>query len=105
MSGRPKYTKPDKNQPELLQQCRELGFVVWNLSNMGGKISDALLMYGGQCRPVEIKSPGKRDQFTAGEKEGQAECANVDVVWIIAERLSDILVGFGLMEKEEKSDE
>ncbi len=104
MVGRPKYTKPDKNQRKLLQQCRDLGFVTWNLSNMGGKISDALLMYGGQCIPVEIKSPGNKDNFTTGEREGMEECADVDIIWIVAECLEDILIGFGLLGEENEED-
>ena len=52
MSGRPKYTKPDKNQREIIAQCEDLGFVVWNLSNMGGKVADTLMMYRGKCIPV-----------------------------------------------------
>ena len=100
MSGRPKYTKPDKNQPEIIALCEGLGFVVWNLSNMGGKISDTLMMYRGKCIPVEIKSPGNRDKLTKGEKEGLAECADVDVLWVIAETLGDVLKAFGLIDEE-----
>ena len=96
MSGRPKYTKPDKNQREIIALCEDLGFVVWNLSNMGGKVADTLMMYRGKCIPVEIKSPGNRDRLTTGEREGIAECADVDVLWIVAECLEDILDGFGI---------
>jgi len=105
MAGRPRHAKPDKNQREIVNQCRELGFVVWNLSNVGGKVADTLMMYGGKCIPVEIKSPGKKNKLTQGEKEGMAECADVDVLWIVAECLEDVLIGFGLLRKEGNPDE
>ena len=96
---RPKYPKKDKNHRELVLSCQSYGIVVWDLSQLGGKVGDTIMFYGGKCLPVEIKDVGKRDELTDGEKEGIAECAAVGVDWVIAETVEDVLRAFGMTEE------
>ena len=93
--SRPRHTKPDANQSIIVTQCRALGMIVWDLHNCGGKVSDLLVIYRGRCVPVEVKAPGKRDDLTQGERDGQRECDDVGVKWCVAENLHDVLEAFG----------
>ena len=100
MTSRPKHTRKDRNHRQLVRECEQVGIVVWDLADIGGKVPDTLMMWRGRCIPVEIKAPGKRDDLTHGERVGLAECAGVGVDWVIAECLEDVLVAFGAMKEE-----
>jgi len=93
-TSRPRHTKKDANHAEIRDQCRARGIVTWDLADCGGKIPDLLCIWRGRCVPVEIKAPGKRDDLTQGELDGQAECADVGVEWVVATDLDDVLEAF-----------
>jgi len=96
--SRPRHTRKDANHTEIRDQCRALGMVVWDLADIGGKLPDLLCIWRGRCVPVEVKAPGKRDDLTTGEADGQAECGYAGVEWVIAEDLDDVLRAFGVQE-------
>ena len=91
---RPRRTRKDANHTQLVAECRQVGMVVWDLSDIGGLIPDTVMCWRSKCLPVEIKAPGKSDNLTLGEQEGKAECAYVGVDWIIATELDDVLRAF-----------
>lgn len=95
---RPKYTRRDNNHAELVGLCRELGIVVFDLADLGGKVPDTVMCYDGICLPVEIKSPGNEESFTPSEIEGMEECCDVDIPWVVAVEIEDILRAFGMGE-------
>ena len=92
--NRPKRTRKDANHATLISQCRQLGMVVYDTADAGGKLPDTFMCWRGKCLPVEIKAEGKRDDLTDGELEGQAECAYVGVDWVIAVTVDDVLTAF-----------
>lgn len=92
--ARPKYTKRDTNHKKIVNQCRELGMVVWNLADVGGKVLDTIVFWRGRAIPVEIKSPGKEDDLTDDETESIEELKTVGVDPIIATTVHDILKEF-----------
>ena len=94
-TSRPRHTRKDANHTAIRDQCRALGMVVWDLADIGGKLPDLLCIWRGRCVPVEVKAPGKRDDLTQGERDGQAECGDVGVEWCVATCCIDVLRAFG----------
>ena len=97
MAGRPKYTKPDANQAEIVAQLRELGYdvdIVCNLPGLydlvvsGVRLDGAKRMLDVVGLRVEIKQPGER--LNANE-ESYWEKQNHRRNLIIAESVEDIL--------------
>jgi len=74
-----------------------LGFVVWDLKDLGGKVPDLLVIGDGHCVPVEVKSPGQEHNFTIAEKMGIAECGDEGVEWVIAVIVKDVLDAFDII--------
>ena len=89
---RPKYTKRDTNHKPIVNQCRELGMVVWDLADLGGKVLDTIVFWRGKAIPVEIKSPG--GTLTDDEAASIEELKTVGVGPIIATTIHDILKAF-----------
>lgn len=95
--ARPRYAKPDANQPQMAQDLRALGFCVVITHALGG---DALDMFvGGLNRKtaqyawvqVEVKSPG--GALTKSEKDYIARWPDLPI--IVAYDIKDVLDWFG----------
>ena len=56
--ARPKVTKPDKNQKQIVEELRALGFDVDIICNLPG-LYDIIVCSGNRCVRVEVKMPGK----------------------------------------------
>ena len=91
---RPKHTKKDANHREILDQCKELGMVVWDTADLGGEVLDALVFWRGKCVPVEIKPPGKEATLTEGERVGIDKLAQVGVNAVVVTCLEDVVEAF-----------
>jgi hypothetical protein len=102
VSPRPKHPKPDANQARIVGQLRDLGFVVHDVSSLGGDCLD-LFVLGWNYRldvlewcQVEIKTDD--GELTPGEK------AYIDLIMeagsarppvIVARSVEDVLRWFG----------
>lgn len=89
MSPRPKRTKKDLNHAEIVNQCRDLGMIVWDTASLGGEILDIIIFWKGIATPVEIKSPG--GTLTKDEKTSLEKLAKAGIKAIIAYTIEDIL--------------
>lgn len=94
MTTRPKHTKPDLVQADLILKCRASGMLVWDLHDIGGEVLDLLVCWKGRCLPVEVKAPSRRRNLTESELRGIAACKEVGVLPIVACNLEDVLEGF-----------
>lgn len=90
---RPKRTKKDINHSEIVNQCRELGMVVWDTADLGGGVLDLVVFWRGRCLPVEIKANDK-SKFTESEVESIDKLNHVGIVPIIAYSIDDIVRRF-----------
>ena len=93
-SGRPKRTKKDSNQLEIVHDLERLGAVVWDCANIGGEVLDLIVFWRGQAIPVEIKAEGKRDDLTDGELEGIRQLQQVGVEAVVATCTEDVVRAF-----------
>ena len=91
---RPKYTRKDKNHKKIVNECREVGMVVWDTADIGGKILDLVVFWRGKALPVEVKQKGKEDDLTPDEEVGISELRFVGVEPVVATCLEDILKAF-----------
>lgn len=92
--SRPKYTRRDTNHKDIVEGCRELGMVVWDLADLGGKVLDTIVFWRGKAIPVEIKSPGKEDDLTLDERESISELEAIGVKYVIAVSVEDVIKAF-----------
>ena len=53
--------------------------VVWDLSDLGGHVLDAVAFWNGIVIPIEIKAPGKLDDLTEKEAESIRMLSRVGV--------------------------
>lgn len=65
--------------------------MVWDLQNVGGGVPDLICIWKGHCVPVEVKAPGREDNFTRAQEVAMAECAGQGVDWVIAVTVNDVL--------------
>jgi len=91
--ARPKHTKKDANHPELVQQLRDLGAIVWDTADLGGEVLDLIVFWRGCALPVEVKPPGPI-RFTDGELESMAKLEQVGIQAVVAQSLEDVLAAF-----------
>jgi len=91
--GRPKYTKKDTTHKSIVQECRELGMILWDTADIGGEVLDLMIFWRGRAIPVEVKTPGKI-KLTEKEKIGIKKLRDVDIEPIIATSVEDILKAF-----------
>jgi len=68
--------------------------VVWDLSDLGGKILDAIAFWRGRAVPVEIKAPGCERDLTDGERASIEALRGVGVEPVVATRAEDVLRRF-----------
>ena len=97
--GRPKYTKPDQNQAEIVKELRSLGFDVDIICDLPGLydlvVSGQRWYYprGPVCSVrVEVKS--EKGRLSASEVEYH-EAQNHSSSLIIAECADDVIKWFG----------
>ena len=93
---RPRYTKRDANQQEIVDGLRELGFYVLDLADIGGRVLD-LFVCGSDVRgewrwlAVEIKTFA--GWLTAKQKQFFKEWP--DAPAIVAQSVEDVLRWYG----------
>ena len=87
---RPRRTRRDRNQAALLAELEARGMVVWDLSDLGGKILDAIAFWRGRAVPVEIKAPGCERDLTDGERASIEALRGVGVEPVVATRAEDV---------------
>ncbi len=80
MSPRPKHTKPDAVQADLIRDLERVGMVVWNLSDCGGEVLDLMCFWRGRAVPVEVKSPGGRPTPAQGVSFERLRAAGVEPI-------------------------
>jgi len=97
-SSRPKRTRKDKNHKRIVDACRDMGMVVWDLADLGGKVLDIVVFWQGKALPVEIKSEGSAENLTEGEIGSMLELESVSMPYIVATKAEDIVSAF--IEKE-----
>lgn len=100
MSIRPRHTKKDLNHAAILGECRALGMVAWDLADLGNEILDCIVFWRGMSLVVEIKSPGKEKNLTAGEAEGIRKLNAVGVYPVVVSCTEDIVARFKEMEEQ-----
>ena len=92
--NRPKHTRKDRNHSDIVTAARELGIVVWDTADIGGRVLDTLMCWRGRCIPVEIKARGHLNDLTEGEREGIAELAAVGVRAAVVTCVEDVIAAF-----------
>lgn len=92
--NRPRRTRRDVNQADIVEQCRQLGMVVYDLADLGGTTLDLVVWWRGQAAAVEVKQPGKEDELTDGERVGIAALKEVGATAIVATSVEDVLRAF-----------
>ncbi len=94
MVRRPKFAKPDANQQEIVDDCRDRGMVVWNVSAIGGRVLDLVIWWRGLGLPFEVKRPGLEEELTAGETEGIRDLAGVGVEARVVTCVEEVIAAF-----------
>jgi Holliday junction resolvase len=87
--GRPRHPKPDSVQRDLVRDLGALGWLVWDLSPLGGEVLDLLVMRNGVCLPVEVKSPGGK--LTRAQRRSIARLRAVGVEPIVAGTAEEVV--------------
>lgn len=101
MTHRPhRLTKRDANQGDIAAELRKSGFEVLDVSALGGKVLD-LLVIGWDLtqnrkvmRMVEVKQPGEASSLTYDE--GEMVCRWPGVCFV-AETAEDVLMVYGML--------
>ena len=92
---RPKYTKKDANQAQIISDCRGLGIYVWDISNEGGEKLDTVMFWKERAVPVEIKRVGYTDaDFTEGERKCIERFKAMEIPFIVATSAEDVVNGW-----------
>ena len=81
MTPRPKHTKRDACQQDVIDGLRALGAVVWDLADLGGEVLDLMVFWRGRARPVEVKCDGK---LTEAQETSIARLRSVGVEPVVA---------------------
>ena len=99
MTPRPKHTKPDANQAQIVADLRDLGAVVWILADLGGEVLDLMVFWRGLAIPVEVKRSGCEHIITDGEHESMVALEGVGIPYAIATCAEDVLRVFEELEE------
>lgn len=91
MSPRPKHTRKDNNHAVIRDELRQLGAVVVDVADLGGKCGDLVVSWRGRTIHVEIKDAGKRDDLTEGELEFMRELETVGCRLVVAETAEEVI--------------
>ena len=86
--GRPKRTKRDVCQKEIVEDLRSIGAVVWDLADLGGSVLDLAVAWHGLMLPVEVKCNGK---LTQAQERSIAELRAVGVEPIVAGTAEEVV--------------
>lgn len=86
---RPKHTKKDRVQKQIVKELRELGGIICDTSNIGGEVLDLFVGLWGYWIPVELKSPGGK--LTKAQEESIAKLDELKLPYIVAETTDEIL--------------
>jgi hypothetical protein len=89
--SRPRWTRRDQNQSQIMQELRQLGAVVWDLADRGNGVLDLMVFWRGVAMPVEVKRPGHESDLTENETCGIAELRAVGIEVIIATSTEDVI--------------
>ena len=89
--ARPKHTKRDACQKQLVDDLRALGFVVWDLADLGGEITDLAVAWRGQMLPVEVKCNGT---LTKAQRRSIARLRRVGVEAIVAGTAEEVIAAW-----------
>ena len=92
--NRPKRTRRDANQAEIVRALRSLGAVVWDLSDVGGQVLDLIVFWRGRTRVVEIKRPGHEDDLTSNERASMVDLLRMGVEPIVATCWQDVVAAW-----------
>ena len=87
---RPKYTRRDINHAEVVKDLRDMGMVVWDLADCGGKILDLMVFWRGMAVPVEVKQPGQERNLTEDERASMLELETVGIWPVICVCAEDV---------------
>jgi len=91
MTPRPKHTRRDVCQKELVDGLRAAGFVVWDLADVGGEILDTVCFFRGTCLPVEVKCNGA---LTPDQERSVARLRAVGVEPIVAGTAEEVVAAW-----------
>jgi hypothetical protein len=94
---RPHHPRRDANSQAVLDGCRRMGMVVWDTSDLGGEILDAVVFWRGHVLPIEIKAPGHESDFTPGEVEGMRRLSSVGVYPLVVTDAYEVARAFETM--------
>jgi len=104
---RPKRTKADSNQPQIMEDCRDVGMIVWDTHDLATPVLDMIAFWRSTVIVVEVKPEGKGNIFTRFERgeitlteSEMAELASmraleaVGVPVVVAETAEDVIEAF-----------
>ena len=93
-AARPRRTRPDRNQRQLVRELRAIGMVVWDVHDKGGECLDLIVCWRGRCVPVEVKASGHEADLTAGELQAIRNLGYIGVRAIIATSAEDVVAAW-----------
>ena len=88
---RPKRTRRDTNQGQLVEDLRTIGAYVQDTADLGGEVLDLLVCYRSHCIPVEVKQPGCERDLTDDEREAMRTMNAHGVIPFIVTSVEDFL--------------
>ena len=91
---RPKRTRRDANQAQIINDLTQLGAYVVDTADLGGQCLDLLVSWRGLCLPVEVKQPGKENDLTDGEREAIEAHRSRGVYAFVATSAEDVIARF-----------
>ncbi len=99
MTPRPSHTKKDMNHAAIRDELRQLGAVVVDVADIGGKCGDLVVSWRGKTVHVEVKDTGKRDDLSRNEMMFMRELEAVGCRLIVAETTEEVIRAFERSEK------
>ena len=101
--GRPKHTKPDANQAEIVEELRSLGFdvdIVCNLPGLYDLVVSGIRWYYPNGPTCSVRVEVKREKGWLNETEVEYHDAqNHPESLIVAECADDVMKWFGRSER------
>ena len=93
--ARPRYTKRDANQPEIVDDLRGLGFYVLDLADVGGRVLDLFVcghIGGSEWRWLAVEVKTSAGRLTIKQKEFFERWP--DAPAIVAQATEDVLAWY-----------
>lgn len=88
---RPRRTKRDVCQKQVIEDLRAIGAIVWDLADLGGEVLDLAVAFRGLMLPVEVKCNGK---LTKAQVESIARLRAVGVEPIVAGSAEEVVAAW-----------